>query len=278
MSISNQQRVMSVTNQQRVLAAYFALVLASAGAAALVLLALPGQLPTLPILLSASWLPDIVGVAVTARAEGRVGLRQLFARAVRYRFGARWYVVALLLPIAAVFVAVGVGLLLGMDPPRFITDASVLIPLFVFNLLAGPLGEELGWRGTALPRLLNRWGALTCSLILGVFWWTFHTPGFVLGLFAPGFTPVNSLVGAITLTIVITWLFNNSGGSLIPGALMHLSINFATSATGVASSPLLYGVTVAVLAIAAATVVLLMRRTNPREFATRPLTRGLPET
>ena len=78
-------------------------------------------------------------------------------------------------------VALSIGRLMRIDAPRAITDANVLIPLFVFNVLAGPLGEELGWRGTALPRLLARWGALTSSLILGSVCWTFHTPGFVLG-------------------------------------------------------------------------------------------------
>ena len=247
---------MFTSHQQRVLIAYFALVLASAGAAALVLLALPAKVPALPVLLLASWMPNIVGVAVTARADGRAGLRQLFGRAVRWRFSIGWYAVAVLLPIVAVLFAIGVGLLAGSQAPRFITGGNALIPLFVFNVLAGPLGEELGWRGTALPRLLMRWGTLSSSVILGVFWWSFHTPGFWLGLFSAGFTPINSLVGAIALTVLITWLFTNSGGSLIPGSLMHLSINFISSASGVADSPLLYGLTVGALTLAALAVVL----------------------
>ena len=138
----------------------------------------------------------------------------------------------------------------------------MLIPLFVFNVLAGPLGEELGWRGTALPRLLARWSALISSLILGILWWTFHTPGFVLGLFSPGFTPLGALAGAIALTVLITWMFNNTGGSLIPGALMHLSINFVTAASGVSESPLLYSLTVAGLVAAALGVVLVYGRSR----------------
>src|SRR5207302_7669846 len=131
-------------------------------------------------------------------------------RVVRWRFGIGWYAVALLVPIGAVLVALSTGRLMGIDAPRAITDANVLIPLFVFNVLAGPLGEELGWRGTALPRLLSRWGALTSSLMLGIVWWTFHTPGFVLGLFSPGFTPLGALVGAIALTVLITCMFTNT--------------------------------------------------------------------
>src|SRR5204862_4859135 len=120
---------------------------------------------------------------------------------------------------------------------------------------------ELGWRGTALRWLLARWSALISSLVLGVLWWTFHTPGFLLGLFSPGFTPLGALVGAIALTVLITWMFNNTGGSLIPGSLMHLSINFVT-ASGVSASPLLYGLTVGGLVVAAMGVVLVYGRSH----------------
>ena len=246
--------------QQRALIGYFVLVLASVGAAALLVARFPDILPTTLILLLASWLPNLVGVLVTARADGRAGLGHLFGRVVRWRFSWYWYAIAVLLPAGAVLLAVSIGVLFGMTAPRFSTDARVLFPLLLINVLAGPLGEELGWRGTALPRLLARWGALTSSLLLGVAWWTFHTPGFVLGLFPPGFTPVGALLGAAALTVLITWMFTNTGGSLIPGSLLHLSINFVTAATGVAESPPLYALTVAALVIAAVVVLVFGRR------------------
>ena len=68
----------TMAGQQRYLIAYFALVLTSAAVAALLLLAFPGVLPTLPILLLASCMPNVVGIAVTAKATGRPGLRLLF--------------------------------------------------------------------------------------------------------------------------------------------------------------------------------------------------------
>src|SRR5204862_8081267 len=76
----------TISGQERYLIAYFALVLASAGIAVLVLLAFPGVLPTLPILLLAFWMPNQVGISVTASAGGRPALRELFGRAVRWRF------------------------------------------------------------------------------------------------------------------------------------------------------------------------------------------------
>ena len=248
--------------QQRALLGYFLLVLASVGVAALLLLRFPDILPTTLVLLLASWIPNLVGVVVTARTDGRAGLGHLFGRVVRWRFGWWWYAVAVLLPLAAVLLAIGIGMLLGLAAPHFSTDPAVLVPLLLINIVAGPLGEELGWRGTALPRLQARWGALTSSLVLGVAWWAFHTPGFLLGLFPPGFSPVSALLGALALTVLITWMFNHTGGSLIPGSLMHLSINFVTAATNVVASAPLYGLTVGVLVIAAGAVVLVFGRTR----------------
>jgi membrane protease YdiL (CAAX protease family) len=162
------------------------------------------------------------------------------------------------------------------ESPRAVTDVGVLVPLFLLNVLAGPLGEELGWRGTALPRLLARWGALTASLVLGIVWWTFHTPGFLLGLFPSGFTPATALLGALALTVLITWMFNNTGGSSIPGSLMHLSINFVTATSGVAESPMLYGMTVGFLIATAVIVVLILAGVawciSPHWGAGQPLT------
>jgi uncharacterized protein len=263
--------------QQRAVLGYFVLALASVGVAALLLLRFPDILPTPLILLLASWIPNLAGVAVTARTDGRAGLGHLFGRVVRWRFGWWWYAIAVSLPLAAVVLAIGIGMLLRLAAPRVSTDAAVLVPLLLVNIMAGPLGEELGWRGTALPRLLGHWGALTSSLVLGVAWWAFHTPGFLLGLFPPGFSPVSALLGALALTVLITWMFNNTGGSLIPGSLMHLSINFVTAATGVVASPPLYGLTVGVLVVAAATAVLVFGRERLMR-APWPLRSAPPET
>src|SRR5207249_12000532 len=75
-------------------------------------------------------------------------------------------------------------------------------------------------------------------------------------------TPLSALLGAFALTVLITWMFNNTGGSLIPGSLMHLSINFVTAASGVSESPLLYGLTVRGLVVAAMGVVLVYGRSH----------------
>ena len=241
------------------------LVLIGVGVAALLVARFPGLLPTTLVLLLASWIPNIIGVPVTARTDGRAGLSQLFARIVRWRFSWTWYAVALLLPVAAVLLAIGGGALFGAAPPRITTDPGVFLPLLLVNVLAGPLGEELGWRGTALPRLLARWGALSASLVLGVAWWTFHTPGFLLGLFSAGLYALD-LAGRRDRAHCPDHVdVQQHGWQLIPGSLMHLSINFATAVMGVSESPTLYAATVAILSVIAVIVVLAFGRTRSGE-------------
>ena len=103
--------------------------------------------------------------------------------------------------------------------------------------LGGPVGEELGWRGFALPRLQQHRNALDASILLGLIWGLWHLPlYFVLGtgqseLLRAGTSPVFAIGGfigwTIGLSVLFTWLFNQTGGSLIVVILFHASVNLA---------------------------------------------------
>lgn len=93
-----------------------------------------------------------------------------------------------------------------------------------FNLLGGPLNEEPGWRGFALPRLQQRYGPLLGSLVLGVVWIGWHLPLFLV----PGWLTVPIWVYAtllICLSILMTWMVNLSHRSIVPAVLMHAVFN-----------------------------------------------------
>jgi uncharacterized protein len=110
--------------------------------------------------------PFLIGLAVTAVADGRPGVRTYFSRMVRWRVGIRWYVVALFLPLVINLAAAGLNILTGASiSPTFQTPAwSALIAAFVFpSLLLIALGEESGFRGFALPRLLVGRSALLAA-------------------------------------------------------------------------------------------------------------------
>ena len=122
--------------------------------------------------------PALAALVVAALADGRAGVKDLLGRVVRWRVGVGWYAVALGLPAVLAFAAAGLHLALGGQTPVEFGGLSVL-NFVVFVLI---FGEELGWRGYALPRLLVGRSALSASLILGVLWGAWHLPTF----FVPG--------------------------------------------------------------------------------------------
>ncbi|MCA9924692.1 MAG: CPBP family intramembrane metalloprotease, partial [Anaerolineales bacterium] len=96
----------------------------------------------------------------------------------------------------------------------FSAEAGLLVTLF----LRGPMGEELGLRGFALPRLQTRMSPFKASVIIGIFWAAWHIP--VL-LNRDPVSIVAFLLLAFVLSFIFTWLFNGSGGSLLPVLLFH---------------------------------------------------------
>lgn len=90
--------------------------------------------------------------------------------------------------------------------------------ILLVNPLAGPLGEEPGWRGFALPLLQSKWSALVASLVLSVFWAGWHVP-----LILSGLTPWPLLLQVIPLAILFTWVYNGTSGSLFMAVVFHAS-------------------------------------------------------
>ena len=176
--------------------------------------------------------PTFTSLVLTGIIGGREGLRELFGRLFRWRVGARWYALVLL-GVPAVALCAGVGTaLLGGGTSGF-EFLGTILPWVVFVTLftdPGPLGEELGWRGFALPRMLDVMGAVPASLLLGAIWGIWHLPAFLLsGFNQSGGNFTLFMVGAVAFTVLMTWLYNNTGGSiLVSGILAHLMLNSTT--------------------------------------------------
>jgi membrane protease YdiL (CAAX protease family) len=128
-----------------------------------------------------------------------------------------------------------------------------LLGFLVGQLILGPLGEELGWRGYALPRLLQRFSPLAASLILGVIWGVWHLPSFfVSSLVQSSLAIPVFLFGALCMSILATWLYLHTGGSVLITVLFHLAFNASLSAFGASFA----GLTTAMAACALLAVVL----------------------
>ena len=197
-----------------------------------------GRLPThetvvrLVLLLAGGSAPSLVAIALTARWEGRRGVRELLGRLLQWRVRLRWYAFALgyLLVIklaAAVLYRVSAG---AWPPFGHQAWYAVLVAVVGAGIVGGPLGEEIGWRGYALPRLSSRFGAAVASVLLGLVWSCWHLPLFFTAGLSPfadqyGQSFPTYLLQVTALSVAIAWLMGNTGGSLLLAVLMHSAIN-----------------------------------------------------
>ena len=173
--------------------------------------------------------PTFAALIVTGALAGRSGIRTLLGRLLIWRVGWPWYAITI---FGSVFLS-GITVLLyallsGTPPVAPAVSTQVLITAPLLFLIGGLVnGEEIGWRGFALPRLLAKHSALTASLILGSLWALFHLPlFFTRGDSFASTPPLSFLVRMIGAAILFTWVFNNTGGSLLLAYLMHAASNF----------------------------------------------------
>ncbi len=236
------------------LAAYVLLVF---GLEWLLVLAFQTVATPLVALFIGAWLPNIAGVLITAVVDGRDGLRRLFSRVVRWQVEFKWYAIAWWVPVIIVMLALSIYAVSGHALPAIAPEALV-IPLLLVNVILGPLGEELGWRGTALPLMQERWNVITSSLVLGVVWGLYHVPTFILPGLPQNNVPLLAfLLGAMGLNIFMVWMFNHTHGSLIMPFLAHWAFNFAGSATGIYGVPALLWLVAGLWWVVAAAIITL---------------------
>ena len=143
----------------------------------------------------------------------------------------KYYLAALLLPAAFVTAVVLIVQALGLGEFRW-SEANWFVYLMLL-VIALPvtlftLGEEYGWRGYLLPRLLPL-GEIRASVLLGVIWGLWHLPLIMAGLNYPG---VNVWLAIIIFTFVTvalsftyTWFYVASSGSVLVAAVFHASTN-----------------------------------------------------
>jgi membrane protease YdiL (CAAX protease family) len=180
--------------------------------------------------------PTLSAITMTGATEGRVGVRHLLRRIVLWRVGLGWYLFVLLgIPtIMLLSTIILPGALTSFEAAALPSVLTYYVPFFfLLSVLGGPLFEEIGWRGFALPRLQQLHGPLFGSLILGILWALWHLPLFLVSSWDTPHGSVLDLVlfviVAIAITIVFTWVFNNTKGSVLLVILAHGSINMAAA-------------------------------------------------
>ena len=167
----------------------------------------------------------LAGIIVTALVAGKPGLKQFFARLVRWRVGIQWYAVIFLLPIVTCGIAALLNVLLGAAVPDFtkMSRWQDIVEKFLFIFLFIGLGEEPGWRGFALETLQQKKSPIVASAILGPIWAFWHLP--LMGTeFALPVIPA-FLISVLAGTFIQTWIYNNTRGSVLIQMLFHTAVN-----------------------------------------------------
>jgi membrane protease YdiL (CAAX protease family) len=192
-------------------------------------------------------LGHIFGVAlpafiVVAAMSGKTGVRDLASRSLRWRVGVRWYLVALFgVPVATVLCA---SVIFGLAPLNALVEKwqllfTVVLPQLLLLIVFYNVAEEVGWTGFLQARLQDRHGPLKASVIVTLPFALFHLPGwmveFGLGLsqlhIALGLTGVFG-ISQLFGRVVIMWLYNNTGYSVLLVGMFHSSFNVTASAFG----------------------------------------------
>src|SRR5215211_4517380 len=181
----------------------------------------------LVLVILASNVPSAVAIVLTAIVLGRGALRKLLARLLIWRVSPFWYLVVFLGPVVLVGGVVLLNALMGgpaLSLGMTLVGATIF---FAFSVVPGSaLGEEIGWRGYVLPRLQSRMSALSAALLIAPIWGLWHLPLWLTG--APGRTPLiyaGFVLSAFALSVLLTWVYNSTGGSLLLVVLLHATIN-----------------------------------------------------
>lgn len=231
-----------------------------------------GVLPfKIPLAISAfeGWGIIFAATLMTRLTLGKTEVVTLLKRYLKWRINWKWYLVALLLgPILIVSSVYIHAALTGLKPDystimvyKFLGKSMslrrMIIGWFLFEIITN--GEEIGWRGYILPRLQSKHNALISSLMLGVIWGLWHLPNFMADFDIVRFGWFMAQTAA--QAIILTWIYNSTGGSLLLTMLYHASLNtagmFMPMANTISSANMgAYIIFVLVLVIVAMTIVI----------------------
>ena len=170
--------------------------------------------------------PAIVAISLTWRAGGTPAVRALLSRILIVDVPVRLYVLAVTFMAGVKLAAAALHRVIDGTWPRFGTEPLWLLPLAVAVSAPFQAGEEIGWRGFALPRLAQRFGLRGASVVLGAIWALWHLPKFYIAdadAYHQSFAVYAAQV--IAMSVALAWIYYRSGGSLLLAMLMHSAVN-----------------------------------------------------
>jgi uncharacterized protein len=187
--------------------------------------------PVYALVFIAQFGPSLAAFILTYRQEGKSGAVRLFKRALNVHIPGHWLAVIFLFPLTLAGSSLAVFVMAGGQKPSMplLAQPVMILPYFLMTFfLQGPVQEEFGWRGYLLPRLQDKWGPLAASLITGALWGIWHLPAWLMAGVAQSYMPmVPYLVWVIGVSVLFTWIYNNTQGNLLAAILFHNMLNFS---------------------------------------------------
>jgi membrane protease YdiL (CAAX protease family) len=198
-----------------------------------------GPVWAIVLFLLGGFVPSVVAIVLTRVFEGGEGLRILLRRTLQFNLGWRWYLATFLIVALGAAGQILINRLLGnsFNISLYLSQLPSFIPLIII----GPLSEEYGWRGYFLYKLQQRWNALSSSIVVGIIWGLWHLPLF----FMVGTSQhelripfISFLVGTITISVLMTWINNNTRNSIWAAIFLHWLYTYTAqvNSTGVIRS------------------------------------------
>ncbi len=201
-------------------------------------------IPLEPFIILGSWTPNIAAFLVMGLIiKRREGIKHLILGWAKWKVNPLWYLVAIS-PIIVSLVTLGIyRALYGVFPTtELFTNPTILLPLLLMNILTGATGEQLGWRGFALPWLQTKMSALLSSLFLGLIWSFWHIPLWFAGIGHESLPFWAYTIIGVSFSILVTWACNNTRGSMLIASLFHLFLNLGLSMIDPIAIPLIAAV------------------------------------
>jgi membrane protease YdiL (CAAX protease family) len=178
--------------------------------------------------------PIIAAVVVAALAGGRSQVADLLRAIAHWRVHWSWYVIALAGPFliaglaaAAVVALEVVEVTNAADDFGWSTWAALPLLLLSTALVGGPLFEEPGWRGFLLPILQREQSTMRATATVGLIWFVWHLP-LLISDPTDQRPPLPYALWLLCLAVLLTWMYNGTGGSVLLAILFHAATNTAT--------------------------------------------------
>ena len=194
-------------------------------------------------------LAALVALVISGPFSRTEGIRDLLMPLTIWRVRPIWYFVVVaavpLLIATAIFTASWLGaplpsqqLTVG-DKPLHLLSSGLLLAYLQTALFQGPLNEEPGWRGLALPRRQKIHGPIVASIVIGSIWGLWHAPLYLGGVYPGGLQAmIGRVFWTIPLAFLFTWVYNRTRGSLLLSVLLHTSVNLQANISSLVLSAL----------------------------------------